>query len=293
MVEPIMKDYRIRKLEEEVFAGKSFKKPVELVIKHGKEHYSYWGVPEVLAVRENDVQGHKMSLVTMIQKTKRDIPALYSLLVPFGMSIESFMTPCKYMDTDRGYRNVIGLVIGALMMLNLADFYMMATMTELGMAAFTSTPFLVALTAVFTLIIPTIIFNQTHFTYRLSLECHDVEKEHGLYHFCYAVDCDVPVAKQLAWLTNAPDQAMELYHAQGEALRTNMIDLRTQVLRSEEEKQEMLQDRKWEQTVRQDSAVMMNSKASAWDNPAIWVLIVISVVLAAAVVYLLSGVTPA
>jgi hypothetical protein len=288
-----MKNYRIRKLEEEVFAGKSFKKPVELVIKHGKEHYSYWGVPEVLAVQEKEVQGHKMSLVAMIQKTKRDIPGMYTLGIPDGKSIESFMTPCKYMDTDRGYRNVIGVVIGALMMLNLADFYMMATMTELGVAAFTSTPFLVAVTAVFTLIIPTIIFNQTHFTYRLSLECYDVEKEHGLCHFCYAVDCDVPVPNQLAWFTNYPEQAKELYAAMAEALRTNMIDLRTQVLRSEEEKQEMLQDRKWEQTVRQDSAVMMNSKASAWDNPVIWILIMISGVLAAALVYLLSGVTPA
>lgn len=293
MVEPIMKDYRIRKLEDEVFAGQSFKKPVEIVDKHGKEHYSYWGILEVQAAVEKDVEGHKMSLVSFIVKTKRAIPGMFTIGIPDGKSIETLMVPCTYMDTDRGYRNVIGIVVGALMMLNVADFYMMATMSQLGSAVFTSTPFLVALTAVFTLIIPIMVFNKTHFTYRLSLECHNVEMEHGLCHFVYAVDCDIPVPEQLAWFTDYPEQAKELYAAMAQELRINVIDLRTQVLRSEEEKNEMLEDRKYEHTIQQDHAVMMNAKPSPWDNPAVWAMVVVSAILAAAVIYLLSGVTPA
>lgn len=288
MTQDIMSEYRAKKLEEEFFARGTFPRPCELVLKHGKSRDVYWGKPEVIAESSKEVDGERMNLVSVLWKTKRDKPVAISLVMPMGMKLESLMVPCKYMETDRGYKNVNAIVIGSLAMMNIVSFWMLFTMAEFGAEAFTSPIFLMALSAIFTAIVVSWRFNQTHFTHRLSVECYEPDKELGMSHFCIAVDCDVPPHKQLAWL-NMPEVFGAAVAAHQEVLNEHLLDLRSTVGMKNAQIDRILQDRQHEVVLEANRAPVMNGKTDIWGSPVVVALGAGCILLAAALIWFMMG----
>lgn len=288
MAQQVMSEYRERQLEKEFFARSSFKRPCELIIKHGRDRMSYWGVPDIVASSEKDIAGQKMSAQSVFWSTKRDMPIMLTFFVPQGMKLENLMNPCKYTETDRGYQNVISLVIACLVMLNLVDFYMMLTMAELGTEAFVSPFFIGPFCGILGIIITAIRFNQTHFTYRFSAECYEPEAEGARCHLVYAVDCDIPVHKQL-WYENIPDLAREAIGHHQEVLNEIYIDLRGQVGDRDRKIGELLRDRKHERVLTEERAQMMRVQPSIFDQPILLLFIFATVVLVGLAIWLVAG----
>lgn len=288
MAQSAMNDYRARKLENEYFEKSSFKRPCELLLKHGRSRSSYWGVPEIIKTSDKEIEGHKMSMVSVIWKTRRDQPVMFSLLLPLGMKFENVLTPRKYMETDRGYSNVISLVIGGLIAMNMLNFYLFATMADVGVEAFASPIFIGPVCAIMGTIIAAMRFNQTHFTYGLSLECFEPDMEPGKFHFCYAVDCDVQVHRQL-WFETIPKLAKIVCVEHSKVLNEVYVDTRSQVGVTNRKIDDVLKDRKNESILSEDRATMMRAKQSIWDSPMTIFLIVGCITLLGALAFLLFG----
>lgn len=288
MPQPVMNEYRARKMEDEFFERSSFKRPCELILKHGRARMSYWGIPEVIGSSEEEVNGHRMSLTSVIWKTKRDQPAMFSILLPAGMKLENVMSPCKYMETDRGYQNVISLVIGGLIALNLLNFYMFVTMADVGTEAFQSPVFIGPFCGILGSILAAMRFNQTHFTHRLNLECYEADMELGKCHLCYAVDCDVPVHRQLLF-ENVPEIAKAAIKSQDEVLNETYWDLRTTIGKKDSYVSRILEDRKHQEVLAEDRATMMRVKPSIWESPLTIGFVVVIVTLVAALLFVLAG----
>lgn len=288
MAQPMMDDYRARKLEDEFFEKASFKRPCELILKHGRSRMSYWGIPEIVHETVTEADGHKITTTSVIWRTKKDQPAMVQFSLPGGMKLENVMSPCKYMETDRGYQNVISLVIGGLIAMNLLNFYLFVTMADVGTDAFQSPIFIGPFCLIMGSIIAAMRFNQTHFTHRLSLECFEAELEQGKYHYCYAVDCDIPVHKQLMF-ENTPALLREALKNHQVGLNETYWDLRTQIGEKDGYVRRILQDRKHEQVLAADRASMMRAKPSIWDSPLTIGLVIGCVALIGLLIFVLSG----
>ena len=83
MQQEVMSEYRAKKLEEEFFERSTFPRACELVLKHGKSRSTYWGKPEVVAESSKEVDGQRMNMLSVLWKTKRDMPAMFTLLLPY------------------------------------------------------------------------------------------------------------------------------------------------------------------------------------------------------------------
>lgn len=287
MTQDVLTEYRAKKLEEEFFEKATFPRPCELGLKHGKSRATYWGKFEEVAASSTVIEDRRMNLRSILCKTKRDMPVMVTLILPEGMGLESVMTPCQYMETDRGY-NVISIVISGLIMMNIVNFWMAITMTSVGTEAFTSPFFLLPLGAVMGSLIVAWRFNQTHFTHRLSVECYEPDKELGIAHLVYAVDCDIPVHKQL-WFVNFPDLLRSAIAEHQEVLNEHMLDMRMGVGEKNAQIDSIIRDRNHEVTLQANRAPLMNAKTDIWSNPVVVMLAVGMMVAVAAVIVLLTG----
>jgi len=287
MAQAIMNEYRARKVEEELFEKSSHSKPCELVLKHGNANYSYWGTPEIIATSKKTINDKSMSMISVIWKTKKDLPVMFTIPLREGKTLENVMVPCSFMETDRGYRNVIMTVIAGLVMLNAVDFYVAMSMATVGTEAFMSPFFMLPMGFVMSLIVLNFIWNKTHFSHRLSLECMKPENESGLCHFCYAVGCSVSVPEQL-WFENVPELAEAAIAGHERILNRHLLDLRTQCGDRTEEANTILLDRAHEDVLRRNRASLMKEKSSIWDSPLAFVMIATAAVAVGAVIWLLA-----
>lgn len=289
MPQEVMSEYRAKKMEEEYFSRSTFPQACELVLKHGKSRDIYWGKPEVLAESRHDIDGMRMSMSTVMWKTKRDKPATITLLLPDRMSFKNLMVPCKYMETDRGYKNVNAIIIGGLALMNVVSFWMLFTMAEIGAEAFSSPIFLMAVSGLISAMLVAWRFNQTHFTHRLSVECFEPEKELGMTHLCYGVDCDVPVHRQLAWANVHPDLLREAIEGHQKVLNEHLLDMRGAIGEKNMQLDDMLRDRRNEAILQMNRTTVVNARPDIWSNPVVLGVVVVCVVLAGALVWLVSG----
>jgi len=200
MPRSVLSEYRARKLEDEFFEKNTFKKPIEINNKHGKDYTSYWAKPELIAEYEKEIQGEKLTLNLYMTRLSRDKPRFFSMMFPKGMRLENFLNPCKYSETDHGYRNIRSLMIGGLLLLELIEVYLIVSAADLGAAAFGTPLFIGPFCLFLGALLVAAWINQTNFTFRLNTECLEPELEKGLAHFVIAVDCAVPPHKQLSWL---------------------------------------------------------------------------------------------
>ena len=288
MSDDLLQEYRAKKLEEEHFERSTFPRPCELTLKHGKARTTYWGKPEVVAESSKEIDGQRLTMLTVLWKTKKDMPAMFTLLLPAGKGLESVMTPCQYMETDKGYKSVMSIVISGLVLLNIVNFWMAMTMTEIGTDAFASPFFLVPLSVVIGAVVASIRFNQTHFTHRLAVECYEADKELGMAHLVYAVDCDMPVHRQLSFV-NFPDLLKSSLARHQEVLNEHLLDMRGIIGQKNAEIDSIIRDRDHEFVLQANRAPVGNQKVDIWGNPVVVVLGVVTIICIAALVWVLSG----
>lgn len=286
MSQPVMKEYRIRKLEEEYFAKSTFKKRCELILKHGEKRSSYWATPEVVKQTRVERDGHSLTATTIWWRTKRDREVSTTILLPDNMTLQTIANPCKYMETDHGYQNVISLVIGGLIAMNMLNFWLTITMADLGVEAFSSPFFIGPFCAIIGMIIAAMRFNQTFFTFRFILECYEPDKEKET-HLCYAVDT-IPVHMQLM-LENIPEIVREALVEHPANLDETYADLRITVAEKDDNVDRILRDRRHHEILNTERSLMMDVSPSMWSNPMVIGLVLICITLVGLLLFVVAG----
>jgi len=289
MQKSILSEYRARKLADEFFEKNTFKKPIEINNKHGKDYASYWAKPELIAEFDREVQDEKLTLSLYMTRLSRDKPQFFSMMFPKGMKLENFLTPCKYGETDHGFRNIRSLLIGGLMFLNLLEMYLITTGPELG-AAVLGTPFFVG---PFCLILGAFLvmawINHTNFTFKLNTECLEPELEKGLTHFVIAVDCDVPPHKQLSWLgKNAAELMEKIITPATKVFNNAYLEARRQVNVAHEELDRIYADGVKLSLIEANRVPRNQQGSSIWESKVVMILLCGLLGAVAAVIYLVS-----
>lgn len=289
MTRTILSDYRAGKLQDEFFEKNTFKKPIEINNKHGKEYSSYWAKPELIAEYEEEIQGEKLTIAEYMTRLRRDKPRFFMMMFAKGMKLENLLVPCKYNDTDHGYRNIRSLMIGGLLFLELIEVYLIATSADLGAASFGTPVFIGPFCGILGAILVAMWINHTNFTFKLNTECLEPELEKGLVHFVIAVDCDVPPHKQLSWLgKNANTLIKEMIEPATKVFNNAYLEVRRQVGIAHEELDRIYADGTKQSLVEANRIPKNQQASSIWESKIVMLLLMGFIGALGAVMFLMT-----